>query len=108
MHCTPSPCQLNLNFPACSIFSRGDTQRQAQELISGTCLGAKAKFLSFDRTQSRAVRLKEETSAHVLCECEALASFRHMYPGSFFLEPEDMKNISLGAIWNFSKVRGFP
>jgi hypothetical protein len=29
----------------------GDTQQQAQELISGPCLGAKA-----DRTQSRAVR----------------------------------------------------
>jgi hypothetical protein len=33
----------------------GDTQRQAQELISGPSLGAKAKFLSFNRTQSRAV-----------------------------------------------------
>jgi len=33
----------------------GDTQRQAQELISGPCLGAKARFLSFNRTQSRAV-----------------------------------------------------
>jgi len=28
---------------------RGNTQRQAQELISGPCLGAKAKFLSFNR-----------------------------------------------------------
>ena len=33
----------------------GDTQRQAQELISGPCLGAKTRFLSFTRTQSRAV-----------------------------------------------------
>jgi len=33
----------------------GDTQGQAQELISGPCLGAKTKFLSFNRTQSRAV-----------------------------------------------------
>jgi hypothetical protein len=33
----------------------GDTQRQARELILGPCLGAKAKFLSFNRTQSRAV-----------------------------------------------------
>ena len=33
----------------------GDTQRQAQELISGPCLGAKGKLLSFNRTQSRAV-----------------------------------------------------
>jgi hypothetical protein len=28
----------------------GDTQRQARELISGPCLGAKARFLSFNRT----------------------------------------------------------
>jgi len=35
---------------------------------------------------------------YMLCECEALASFRHVYLGSFFLEPEDIKSISLGAI----------
>ena len=29
----------------------------------------------------------EEMSAHILCECEALASLRHAYLGSFFLEP---------------------
>jgi hypothetical protein len=52
--------------------------------------------------------IKEETSAHILCKCEALASFRHPYPGSFFLEPEDIKSISFGAIWNFGKVTGLP
>jgi len=50
----------------------------------------------------------EETSAHILCECEALASLRHVYLGSFFLEPEDIKSLSLEAIWNFSKVTGLP
>jgi len=34
---------------------------------------------------------EDETSAHILCECEALASLRHVYLGSFFLEPEDIK-----------------
>jgi hypothetical protein len=35
-------------------------------------------------------------------ECEALASLRHTYLGSFFLEdPENIKSLSLGAIWNF-------
>jgi hypothetical protein len=90
-----------------------DIQRQARELISGSSLCAKAKFLSFNRTQSRAVTglltghntlrrhlhrlglvdsplcrkcgVKEETSAHILCECEALASLRHVHRGSFFL-----------------------
>jgi len=51
---------------------------------------------------------EDETSAHTFCECEALASFRHMYLGSFFLKPEDTKSISLAAIWNFSKVTGLP
>jgi hypothetical protein len=73
----------------------GDTQRQAQELILWPYPGAKARFLSFNRTQSRAVpgilavrdtvrrhlHLKglsdsplcrrcgaeDETSAHILC-----------------------------------------
>ena len=79
-----------------------DTQRQARELISGRCLGVKARLLSFNRIQSwvvtglltghntlrRHLRLlgwsdsplcrrrgtEDETSAHIFCECEALAS----------------------------------
>jgi len=50
--------------------------------------------------------VKEETSAHILCDCEVLASLTHMHLGSFFLELEDIKSISLGAIWNFSKATG--
>ena len=102
--------------------------------VSGPSLGAKARFLSLNRTQSRAVAglltgqntlrrhlqptglsdsplcrcgAEDETSAYTVCECEALASLRHAYLGSF-LEPEDIKNISLGAIWNFSKITGLP
>jgi hypothetical protein len=91
----------------------------------GPCLGAKARFLYFNRTQSRAVtglltghnivkrRLRqtglsdsplsrrhgaeEETSAHILCECDALASPRHVYLGSFFLEPEDFRDYKFGG-----------
>jgi hypothetical protein len=51
---------------------------------------------------------EDETSAHILCECDALASLKHVYPGSVFLEPEDIKSISLGTIQNFSKATGFP
>jgi len=50
----------------------------------------------------------EETSAHILCECEALASLRHAYLGPFFLEPKDIQSISLEAIWSFSKASGIP
>jgi hypothetical protein len=51
---------------------------------------------------------REETSAHILCECEALVSLRNAYIGSFFLDPQGIKNLSLGAIWNISKRTGFP
>jgi hypothetical protein len=51
---------------------------------------------------------EDETSAHILCQGEALASLRHAYMGSFFLKPEYIKNVSLGAIWNFGKVTGLP
>jgi hypothetical protein len=80
------------------------TQRQERELISGPDLATRARLLSFNRTQSRVViglltghntlrrhlyiiglsnnpicrkcGTKEETSAHILCECEALALLR--------------------------------
>jgi hypothetical protein len=42
----------------------------------------------------------EETSVHIFCECEALASLRHAYLGSFFLDPEDIRKLGMGAIWN--------
>ena len=52
--------------------------------------------------------VKDENAAHILCECETFASHRQVYLGSFFLEPEDIKGIRLGDIWNFSKVIGLP
>jgi len=91
--------------------------------------------LSFNRTQSRAVTglltghntlrghlhlmglsdsplcrrcvAEDETSAHILCECEALVSLRHACLDSF-LEPKDIKIIGLGAIWNLGKATGLP
>ena len=50
---------------------------------------------------------EDETSAHILCECEALVSLKHAYLGSF-LEPEDIKEFSLGAIWVFRKATRLP
>jgi len=50
---------------------------------------------------------EDETSDHILCEFEDLASFTNVYLGPF-LEPEDINNVSLGAIWNFGKVTGMP
>jgi hypothetical protein len=110
------------------------TQRQARKLISGPSSTAKTRLLSFNRTQSRVVTgqptgydtlrrhihlmgltssplcrrcgAEEETSAQVLCESEAVASLRHARLGSFFLDPEDVKRLGLGTIWNFSKGTG--
>jgi len=42
-------------------------------------------------------RVREETSAHILCECEALASLRHAYLDSFLLELEDIWKFRLGG-----------
>jgi hypothetical protein len=130
--CRLAPKKVTQSFITYSRRGLGDTQRQAPELILGPCLGVKDRLLSVNRIQSRAVTglltghntprhfhllglsdsplcrrcgAEDETSAHILCELEALASLRHAYLGSF-LEPEDIKSINLGAIWNFSKATG--
>jgi hypothetical protein len=117
-------------------LSRGlcSTQRQARELISGPDLVTGARLLSFNRTQTRVITglltihntlrrhihimglcndpmrrkcgTEEETSVHILCVCEALASLRHAYLGSSFLDPEDIRELGMGAIWNFAKGTG--
>ena len=42
----------------------------------------------------------------VLSPSEALASPKHMHLGSFSLDPEDIRKLSIRAIWNFVKVSG--
>jgi hypothetical protein len=110
------------------------TQRQARELISGPDLAMWARLLSFNRTQTRVViclltgyntlrrhlhimglcndpicrkcGTDEETSVHILCECEALASLKRAYLDSFFLDPDVIWELGMGAIWNFAKGTG--
>jgi hypothetical protein len=48
----------------------------------------------------------EETSAHILCKYAALASLRYTHLGSFFLDPEDIRELGIGAIWSFGKGTG--
>ena len=50
----------------------------------------------------------EDTSARILCECEALASLRRAYLGSFFLEPEDIKEFKLGGHLELQQSYGAP
>jgi hypothetical protein len=49
-----------------------------------------------------------DISAHVWCECEALETLRHTYLGSFFLDPENVRRLSLGAISNSIKRNWAP
>jgi hypothetical protein len=49
---------------------------------------------------------EEETSDHILCECEALASLRHASLGSFFLGPDDIRELGMETIWSFAKGTG--
>jgi hypothetical protein len=91
------------------------TQRQTQKLILGPTLTTKARLLTFNRTQSRVViglltghntlsrhlyliglnnnpscwrcSTEEETSVHILCECEAYVSGRHAYVFLLLLGP---------------------
>ena len=50
----------------------------------------------------------DETSAHIHCDCKALASLRRVNLGSFFLDPEDITSLSMGVTWNFFKGIGLP
>jgi hypothetical protein len=49
---------------------------------------------------------EEETSVHILYECEASASHRLANLGSFLFDPEDIRKLSLGVVWNFGKGTG--
>ena len=51
---------------------------------------------------------KKETSAHIACEFEDLVTLRHTHLGFLFLNSEDVRNLSLGAISNFIKGTVLP
>jgi hypothetical protein len=103
-------------------------------LTSDPDVATEVRLLSFNRPQSRIViglltenntlrRLlhvmglsnnptcrkcgtEEETSVHILCECEVLALPRHTQLGSYFLDPEDIWKLNIGAIRNFGNGTG--
>jgi len=98
-------------------YDPNSTQRQARKLILGPSPTTKARFLSFNRTQSRVVTVlhtghntlrrhfyimglrdsplcrrcgaQDVTSAQVLCECEALATLTYVYLGIFIHEQRE-------------------
>ena len=111
-----------------------NTQRQVRELIPGLDRATGAWLLFLNRTQTKVVigllmghytlkrhlcimgirndpmyrkwDTEEETSVHILCECEALASLRYPYLGSFFLDPDNIKKLGVEAIWRFGNATG--
>ena len=56
-----------------------------------------------NRPLCRRCGAEEDTSTNVLCECGALVVLRHIYLGSLFLGPKDIKSLILGTNWNFGK-----
>jgi len=98
------------------------------KLISGPSPTPKTRLLSCNRTQSRVVTAlltihntlrkhlylmgltnsplcrrcgaEEETSAHVLCECEALALLTHAFWVPFSWTQRTLKSLNVGTIWN--------
>ena len=51
---------------------------------------------------------EDETSADIFCCCEALASLRYVYLCSFFLDPEDIKRLSMGPSGTLAKEQSTP
>jgi hypothetical protein len=54
----------------------------------------------------RSVGLRRKPQSTFLYECESLASFKHAHLGSFFFDPEDIKKLRIGVIWNFAEKQG--
>jgi hypothetical protein len=59
-----------------------------------------------NNTICRKCGTEKETPVHVLCACEALDSLRHSYPCSFFLDPEDIRKLNIGATCKFDRGTG--
>jgi hypothetical protein len=41
-----------------------------------------------------------------LCECEVLATLRHIHQGLVFMDPKDISGLSLGAMRTFFRRTG--
>ena len=59
-----------------------------------------------DNPICRKCGIEDETSIHVLCACENLTSLRHSFLGSFFVDPEDIRKLNIGVLFNFEKGTG--
>jgi hypothetical protein len=108
------------------VMCRGliTTQRLTSKLISGPSPTAKTRLVSFNRTVRNTLKTHlyltgQISSSYVAVEqrkkpqptfCVSAKLWLHtcVYLGSFFFNPEDVKSLNLGAIWNFNKGTGLP
>ena len=120
---------LRTNQSHLDTWKKLTTARQARELIEGPSQRYKKVLINLNRTRIRMVvglltghntlqrhlhimkisedpmcrrcGREQETSAHVLCQCEAFASTRHRYLGSHFVNPEDIRNANIQTLVSF-------
>jgi len=59
-----------------------------------------------DSALYRRCAAEEETSPHVLCECEDSVTLRHTSLGSFFFDPQDVRTLHLGQSGNLLQEQG--
>jgi hypothetical protein len=100
----PSPT-LKIRLLYCTLQSRVVTG-----LLSGHSTLSRHSYIMvlFDSPFCRRCGAEEETSDYVLCECGTLTTLRRTNLGFFFLDLKDVRSLSLGAIWNFSRGTGRP
>jgi hypothetical protein len=48
----------------------------------------------------------DETSKHILCDCEAIAYARFCHLGQFFMEPSDYYDAPIGKVLHFIRSEG--
>jgi hypothetical protein len=48
----------------------------------------------------------DESAAHVLCDCEALASLRFRHLGQSFMKPSDFYDAPIGKVLHFTQSVG--
>jgi len=98
----------------CSLLGILSFNRTQSKVIAGLLAGQNTlrKHLYIkgliDSPLCRKCGAKEETLARVLHECEALATLRLSYLGSFFLDLENVSILNMGGIWQVIKGTGFP
>jgi hypothetical protein len=82
----------------CFVFQHSLTQQNKIAVSSQAPILNKYKNL-----KHKVLKYNAKKNTQVLCKCEGWATPRQTCLGSYFLDPDDVRNLSLGAVWNFIK-----